>query len=142
MTIRFRLMGRQFVWVAGFVALGALAAPAVSSGIDFTTPSRNIGCFGDSTFVRCDISQTRAKPPPKPRSCRFDWGNAFRLGPRGRPRRICVSDSALGSRHVLEYGRTQRLGRRITCTSRRTGLTCGNRDGHGFFLSRARVRLF
>jgi hypothetical protein len=139
-------MPRPFVWVAGFASLVALAVPAVSAGlgdpIDFTTPSRNIGCFGDATFVRCDISQTRAKPPPKPRSCNFDWGNAFRLGQRGRARRICVSDSALGSRHVLDYGRTQRLGRRITCTSRRTGLTCRNRDGHGFLLSRARVRLF
>jgi uncharacterized protein DUF6636 len=127
-----------------FSALAMLAAPGVSSGlgVDFTTPSRNIGCFGDATFVRCDISQTRAKPPPKPRSCRFDWGNAFKLGQRGRARRICVSDSALRSRHVLEYGRTQRLGRRITCTSRRTGLTCRNRDGHGFLLSRERVHLF
>jgi hypothetical protein len=98
--------------------------------------------MGDSTFVRCDIAQTRVKRPPKPSSCRFDWGNAFGLGPRGRARRLCVSDSALGSRRILRYGRTQRFGRRISCTSRRVGLTCRNRDGHGFFLSRDRIRLF
>ena len=126
------------------VVLVALAAPAVSAGraVAFSTPSRNIGCVGDSTFVRCDISQTRAKPPPKPPSCRFDWGNAFQLGWRGRARRLCVSDSALGSRRILRYGRTQRFGGRISCTSRRAGLTCRNSDGHGFFLSRQRIRLF
>jgi hypothetical protein len=48
----------------------------------------------------------------------------------------------LGSRRVLGYGRTIRFGRRIACTARRSGLTCRNRDGHGFFLSRERVRLF
>jgi hypothetical protein len=126
------------------VVLATLAAPAISAGrtTHFSVPSRNIGCMGDSTFVRCDISQTRVRPPPKPRSCRFDWGNAFQLGPRGRARRVCVSDSALGSRRILGYGRTQRFGRRISCTSRRAGLTCRNRDGHGFFLSRDRIRLF
>ena len=127
--------------LALLAALAGLAAPAASA-LDFTTPSRNIGCAGDATFVRCDISQTRAKPPPKPRSCRFDWGNAFHLGPRGRPSRLCVSDTVLGSRRVLGYGRTKRFGRRVICTSRRAGLTCRNADGHGFFLSRERVRLF
>jgi hypothetical protein len=121
-----------------------LLSPATSSSrsIDFTTPSRNIGCAGDATSVRCDIRATRTKPPPKPRSCRFDWGNAFALRQRGRPRRLCHSDTVLGSSRVLRYGRTQRFGRGIRCTSRTSGLTCRNRDGHGFFLSRERVRLF
>src|ERR671925_1720933 len=50
--------------LAGTVAaLVVLAFPGASSalGIDFTTPSRNIGCAGDSTFVRCDIARTNAK---------------------------------------------------------------------------------
>jgi uncharacterized protein DUF6636 len=126
------------------ITFAALALPGSSAGrgADFTTPSRNIGCAGDSTFVRCDILRTRAKPPPKPRSCKFDWGNAFELRQRGRARRLCYSDTVLGSRRVLAYGKSMKLGRRITCTSRRSGLTCRNRDGHGFFLSVARIRLF
>ncbi len=131
--------------LALFAAIGlALAAPSASSGvaIHFSTPSRNIGCIGDATFIRCDIGVTRVKAPPKPRTCQYDGGNYFRLGQRGRARRICVSDSALGSRRILPYGQTQRLGRRISCTSRTIGLTCRNRDGHGFFLSRDRIRLF
>jgi hypothetical protein len=42
---------------------------------------------------------------------------------------------------VLAYGRTLRVGG-IRCTSAVTGLTCRNRSGHGFFLSRERWRKF
>jgi hypothetical protein len=132
---------RSTLVLCSLVAL-ALAGASSGLGIDFSTPSRNIGCVGDSTHVRCDIRQTRTKPPPKPRSCRYDWGNYFALRQRGRASRVCVSDSAMGSPRILRYGRSQRFGRGITCTSRTTGLTCRNRDGHGFFLSRERVRLF
>jgi uncharacterized protein DUF6636 len=123
------------------VVVIAGVAPAAAARVHFSTPSRNIGCIGDASLLRCDIQRTATKPPPKPRSCRFDWGNYFELRPRGRPRRLCVSDSALGGRRILGYGRTLRLGR-MSCVSRRTGLTCRNADGHGFFLSRQRVRLF
>jgi hypothetical protein len=46
--------------------LATLAAPALAQGAEFKrfiTPSRNIGCFGDNTGVRCDIRTTSAKPP-------------------------------------------------------------------------------
>jgi hypothetical protein len=131
-------------FVVALLTIAALAVPGSSAGrgVDFSTPSRNIGCAGDSTYVRCDIRQTRAKPPPQPRSCRYDWGNAFELRQRGRPHRLCHSDTVLGTRRVLAYGKSIKLGLGITCTSRRSGLTCRNREGHGFFLSRERVRLF
>lgn len=38
---------------------------------------------------------------------------------------------------VAAYGETGRFGA-ISCTSSQKGLECRNRDGHGFFLSRAR----
>ena len=38
---------------------------------------------------------------------------------------------------VLGYGKTKRVGP-FTCTSRRTGLSCHNRNGHGFTVSRER----
>jgi hypothetical protein len=40
---------------------------------------------------------------------------------------------------ALRYGKTKRVGP-STCTSRRTGLTCHNRNGHGhgFTVSRER----
>jgi hypothetical protein len=123
--------------VSGLVSV----APASAARVHFSTPSRNIGCIGDGSLLRCDVRQTATKPPPKPRSCRYDWGNYFELRPTGRPRRLCVSDSALGGRRILAYGWTLRLGR-MSCVARRIGLTCRNADGHGFFLSRERVRLF
>jgi hypothetical protein len=127
--------------LAGLVAL-ALPGAAQPLGYHFRTPSGNISCFGDSTFIRCDIARTSVKPPPKPPSCKFDWGNAFGLGQRGRGHRLCVSDSTFGARRVLRYGQTMRIGPRLSCTSRRAGLTCSSRAGHGFFLSRASIRLF
>jgi Family of unknown function (DUF6636) len=131
---------RAFV-LAALVAV-ALPGAAQPLGYHFRTPSGNISCFGESTFIRCDIARTSVKPPPKPRSCEFDWGNAFGLGQRGRGHRLCVSDSTFGARQVLNYGRTIRIGRRLSCTSRRIGLTCRNSAGHGFFLSRDAIRPF
>jgi len=122
--------------------IGAPSAAALSS---FATPSRNIGCIGDRTEVRCDIRQSSATPPPEPRSCRFDWGDAFSVRPAGRGRGVCHSDTALpapGQRiRILAYGTSIALGK-ITCTSRRSGLTCRNPGDHGFFLSREKIRVF
>ena len=131
---------RAFLVVA-LVALG-LPASAQALASHFRTPSGNISCLGDANFIRCDIARTSVKPPPKPRSCAFDWGNAFGLGRRGRGHRLCVSDSTFGAPRVLRYGQTTRVGRRISCTSRRAGLTCRNGVGHGFFLSKDVIRLF
>jgi hypothetical protein len=42
---------------------------------------------------------------------------------------------------VLGYGRTWRVGG-IRCASAPSGLTCRNKTGRGFFLSRERWRTF
>ena len=71
----------------------------------------------------------------------FDWGNSLGLGFRGRGHFICVSDAVdIGRR--LDYGDSIRRGR-FRCRSRVTGMRCVNlRNGHGFALSRQRVRRF
>jgi hypothetical protein len=128
--------------VALLVLLAAVgAADASAALIHFTTPSRNIGCIGDKTRLRCDIVRTTVTAPPKPLTCDFDWGNAFELLPRFVGHRLCVSDSALVGRRVLGYGKSLRIGP-FLCTSRRIGLTCRSRTKHGFFLSRDRIKLF
>lgn len=129
--------------VAALLALvTAIAVPEATPAalVHFTTPSRNIGCIGNTTRLRCDIVRTSVKPPPKPLTCDFDWGNAFELLPRFAAHRLCVSDSAMGARRVLGYGKSIRIGP-FVCTSRRSGLTCTSRTRHGFFLSRARINL-
>jgi hypothetical protein len=123
--------------------LGSLAvAPSASAAVFFHSPSGNIRCVIDRTsFTRCDITRRQWSPPPKPDSCEFDWGNSLALGFRGRGHFICVSDAVdMGRR--LDYGETIRRGR-FRCRSRVTGMRCVNlRNGHGFALSRQRVRRF
>lgn len=130
-------------------AAAGLVAPALAQGGEFKrfiSPSRNIGCYGDNTSVRCDIRTTSATPPKKPPNCRLDWGSAYEVNRRGRGHGLCVGDTALPAPNerapVLRYGHTIRLGNGLKCTSRRTGLTCRNAGGHGFTLSRAVIRLF
>ncbi|MES2916214.1 MAG: DUF6636 domain-containing protein [Pseudomonadota bacterium] len=42
---------------------------------------------------------------------------------------------------VLPYGEAVSLGG-ISCVSARTGMTCTNRDGHGFSVAKAIQKLF
>lgn len=122
----------------------APAAGAVSI-TTFRTPSENINCafLGPAhAALRCDISMTDNAPKPKPASCEFEYGYSYGLTPRGKARRLCVSDAVVDpNSKVLRYGSSiRRYGMR--CTSRRSGLRCVNRRGHGFRISRASQRLF
>ena len=124
-----------------------LGVPALASAKWIVTPSGNIGCLGDRTEVRCDVLQTTGTPPTRPKSCHFDWGNAFGLKPTGRGRGLCASDTVVpgpGQKGVitLAYGSSTSFGTAMRCTSRRTGLTCRNDGGHGFTLSRTVIKVF
>lgn len=132
---------RTLVPVAALITALAAATPA-SAATFFHSPSGNIRCVMDRTSVtRCDITERAWSPPPKPRSCEFDWGNSLAVGFRGRGHFICVSD-AVDRGRVLDYGDAIRRGR-FRCRSRLTGMRCVNlRTGHGFALSRQRVRRF
>lgn len=142
--MRRRTLAVVLLALAALLAWSAVATAATR----FVTPSRNIGCVGDRTEVRCDIARTSATPPKRPTSCRFDWGSAYVITPKAtRGRGLCASDTVLPSPgqkvRVLRYGTRIAFGRgALVCTSRKVGLTCRNRGGHGFFLSRQRIRLF
>jgi hypothetical protein len=120
--------------------------------IGFRTPSNNIHCLLDDygvkqnqypPFLRCDIYKLSTRPPRRPPTCDGDWGQAYSISARGqRGQRMCVTDAVINPRWpVLQYGRNWR-GQGFICKSRRTGLTCTNSYGHGFFLSRRRQDLF
>lgn len=132
---------RKLVSGAALIMMLAAAAPA-SAATFFHSPSGNIRCVIDRTsFTRCDITEREWSPPPKPRSCEFDWGNSLGLGFRGRGRFLCVSD-AVERGQTLDYGQSIKRGR-FRCRSRVIGIRCVNvRNGHGFALSRQRVRRF
>jgi hypothetical protein len=123
-------------------------SPAIPAGNHgphyFETPSHNIGCYLDSGSVRCDIRERDWSPPPKPRYCikaGVDWGQGVAVGAH-RASIVCAGDTTLGGTGLLGYGHSARRGP-IYCLSRTAGITCRNADTrHGFFLSRARYRLF
>jgi hypothetical protein len=130
---------KRFLALAVAVACGVAAS---AQAAQFQSPSRNIGCAITRQAVRCDIREREWKPPPKPRSCRVDYGQGVYVARRGKARFVCAGDTALGVGPVLDYGRTIRRGR-FRCKSRTDGMRCVNRrNGHGFFLSRARVKRF
>jgi len=128
------------------VALAAILLGAAATGASaykgFESPSHNIGCVLYDDGARCDIIHHSWPLPKKPKSCEFDYGGSVFIGDRGRGEYGCVSDSAFGIGWVLSYGESMRKGR-FVCTSEEAGVRCVNRrNGHGFFLSRQRVRLF
>jgi len=122
----------------------ALATPAQAILVQFRTPTSNIGCVYSSEpgrtgpYLRCDILSGLKPKPARPRGCTLDWTFGFQMNRTGRARTVCAGDSAV-DRHakVLRYGHKWSAGG-FSCTSRRAGLRCRNRSGHGFFLSRTR----
>jgi hypothetical protein len=130
-----------------------LREPAPRYGA-FKTPSRNIVCgYGiapdGSASMECGI-KSGLRPPPRPIHCDAGDPNDKRLSLRDHGRAapvLCAGDPGpllpqIEARaRVLAYGRTTRFGG-ISCASAITGLTCRNRTGHGFFLSRESWRLF
>jgi hypothetical protein len=118
----------------------ALVLPATASAkfVFFQTPSHNIGCVYSSSpaSLRCDIRSGLKPAPPKPKGCMNDWTFGYSVNAIGRARTVCAGDTVLSPRaRVVRYGTTWRGGL-FTCKSRTSGLTCKNRSGHGFFLSR------
>jgi hypothetical protein len=120
---------------AALSALALALTPATSFATirAFRSPSGSIGCIyyrdpDTRAFVRCDVEGTGDR--------------AWRIHSHGHARKIHVTDSALDPRApVLAYGKTRDFGT-MRCTSRMSGLTCKNRDGHGFRLSREHQRRF
>ena len=137
---------RFVILLALAAAIGAQAAQAgPATLVGFRMPSRNIACaiepaFGRSPAVlRCDVL-SGLKPRPH-RACELDW-TGLSIGATGRATPTCAGDTVADPRMpILRYGRTWHRGA-FTCTSRRTGVTCRNRAGHGFVLARERWRSF
>jgi hypothetical protein len=109
----------------------ALAFPATAIALaDFKTP-------GGAAY--CGI--THGEPPYHVICWTPNDGFTVSMGPRGRAYKRYIRDN----RGYHDYvGRTLSFGQRwasapgFRCVSRRTGLTCTNRVGHGWWLGRYR----
>jgi hypothetical protein len=118
------------------IAVGAQARGSVY--VTFRMPSGNIACgystgFGPVT-LRCDIL-SGLKPEPR-RPCELDW-TGLSIG-RGTATPTCAGDTVYDRKApVLKYGSVWKRGP-FTCVSLLIGLSCTNRTGHGFFLSKER----
>lgn len=128
------------------VVIGLLtASPAAAEEIvGFTSPSGNIGCMLDSTFVRCDIRQRDWAPPPRPPDCPTvtGYGQGIELGAGRSPQFVCAGDTAHSNSDALAYGDSISAGV-LRCTSAESGITCNDtRSGHGFTISRQAYQLF
>ncbi len=108
----------------------------------FTSPSGNIACsmsveFGASCFIL--EQQWTIEQPSGPDCAESDWGSAVDLTATGVSY-PCYTDLAwdLGA-PALAYGSRMEVGE-ISCTSRRSGMTCENASG-GFEMARAQLRI-
>lgn len=123
---------------AAFLTVASSAASSTKF-VSFRMPSRNIGCTyspreaGRKAFLRCDIRKGLVpKPSGKCRLHRAGLGMTV----RGKAHPVCVGDTGYNPLSpILRYGHRWKH-RGFTCHSKRKGLTCSNRAGHGFFLSR------
>ena len=133
--------------VGGAVAVLACVSPAHAETVNFRSPSDNIHCAYDdydgTPYIRCDIANFTPTIRGRPADCDLDWGDAFEITPRARRGAVvCHGDTVRSpDAETLPYGQSFARGG-LTCLSERSGLTCRNRAGHGFSLSRARQKVF
>lgn len=110
----------------------------------FQTPSGNIACSATGPGVECAIG-TGLQPPPSDRDCPVDWRGINLTAVAAEP--VCAGDvldvqvAPADVVATLTYGKAWQ-GNDVMCRSARSGLTCEHVDGHGFFLSRTRWRVW
>jgi hypothetical protein len=143
------LVAGLFAGLAVVVAPGVAAPPKPGA---FKTPSGNIVCAyivtsnADTSSVQCGI-KSGLRPAPRNTCTDLDYsGKRVSLRATGRSVPVvCAGDPGAflyeKQARVLPYGSSWHGGG-LRCTSRRTGMTCTNRSGHGFFLSRQHQRIF
>jgi hypothetical protein len=121
--------------------------PAHADVFGFETPSGNIDCTvgleANMSDIHCIIAERNGPPArPAPVDCNGHWGHDFLMRDRGPVLMLC--EDVLRNEtwaDKAQYGVRGRFGG-ITCQSSEKGFECRNRDGHGFFLSRARQQVF
>lgn len=139
-------MDRLQIWRIASLGFSIMPSIAAADGYGFMTPSGNIYCNGavQVSEISCTIVERSSSPAqPRPGSCTGSWGHSFSLKATGPATPLCdrVPPKRVSYTDIAPYGVSAELGD-ITCRSERNGLSCRNRSGHGFSLSRDRQELF
>jgi surface antigen len=130
------------------VAVAASSSAAGGSSLQrlpgFRSPSGNIRCFVANklycSIARSDYAGRLQARCMGPDGAGVDW-HGFTLGPSAKGKVYCTSNPPYDtgkqrpSYQLLPYGKTFRRGT-FTCSSRVTGITCRNHNGHGLSISR------
>lgn len=125
------------------LAGGSVAfAPDPSGAVTFVMPSGNIACVftpagGSSVYVPADGGPELSCDRAAPTYLRFTLaasGPATVISNVGDP-------SCCGGSNTFAYGLTW-WASPFSCTSSSTGLACRRSDGHGFFISKAKVQAY
>jgi hypothetical protein len=130
----------------------AVAAGERTASVYFRGHGGNVVCgafsvSGAPTTLECGSVDQLTPAPPKPsaKSCGgLDFAaNRLRLGTTGAPFGFCAGDigvlGRIDSAPRLGYGTPKHAGA-FTCTSTVAWLTCTNKSGRGFAISRTRWR--
>jgi hypothetical protein len=128
---------------ASALAAGTVAfAPDPSGATTFVMPSGNIACVftpagGSSVYVPADGGPELSCDRAQPSYLRFilgAFGPAQAISAVGDP-------SCCGGTSTFAYGLTWQQAP-FTCTSSTSGLACRRDDGHGFFISKAKINTY
>jgi hypothetical protein len=142
------MFARQMIGALAFAGLLVpSASAALADQVNFKTPSGNIFCgyfdYEGPPEVRCDIREFTSTLGRRPADCDLDWGDSFVVNAQSnRGEAMCHGDTVMSpDARVLAYGRSFTAGG-LSCLSDMHGLTCTNGKGHGFFVSKAKQRVF
>lgn len=141
--------------IIGLAAAGLAASLATTSSAanrvpGFRSPTGNIRCLyvAPPSMMLCTIDRSAYAKKLQdqcmaPGGAGLDW-HGFTLGATKKAAPVCsggILYNGTPSYVTLRYGKTWRHGS-FTCVSRRSGVTCRSRAGHGLFVSREAYRLW
>ena len=133
---------------AGLAASLATASSAAQRVPGFRSPTGNIRCLYVTPpgMMLCTIDRSAYAKRLQdrcmaPGGAGLDW-HGFTLGATKKGTIVCsggILYNGTPSYVTLRYGKTWRHGA-FTCVSKRSGVTCRSRAGHGLFISRQAYR--
>jgi hypothetical protein len=121
----------------------ATAAPQQAS-FTFRTPGgvrceiEAPGAYAEA-LLRCDVRTVLKPRLRRPKGCRYHYGSSLELRAKGRVFAGCVRDAIAAPGPTIRAGKTYKRGP-FTCKAARSGVSCRNPAGHGFFVGKSAWR--